>query len=114
MKDTASAQIRECLEDKKKVLDASFWPLYMSRLDHELELLGALVANQTVSDNGVSTLNVISFNCRGFRSPEDHITVLAEQADILCLQKHWLLKEQFDLLGHVKMDVFHSCLPNEE
>ena len=62
---------------------------YMSRLDHGLELLEALVANRTVSDNGVySECN--SFNCRGFRSSEDHIRVLA---DILCLQEHWLLKD---------------------
>ena len=57
-----------------------------------------------------STLNVISFNCRGFRSSEDHIRVLAEHADTLCLQEHWLLKEQLDLLGHVKMDMFFTAV----
>ena len=36
--------------------------------------------------------------------------MLAEQADILCLQEHWLLKEQFDLLGHVKMDMFFTAV----
>ena len=34
----------------------------------------------------VSIINVLSFNCRGFKSSEDYIKMLAKQADILALQ----------------------------
>ena len=56
------------------------------------------------------TLSVVSINCRGFRSSEGHIRLLAEQADILCLQEHWLLKEQFDLFGSVKEGIFFTAV----
>ena len=39
-----------------------------------------------------------------------YIRVLADQVDILYLQEQWLLKEQFDLLGHVEMDMFFTAV----
>ena len=47
----------------------------------------------------VTSLRVISFNCRGFKSSQDDINLLAVQADIMLLQEHWLYKEEFGLLG---------------
>lgn len=46
-------------------------------------------------------LNLVSFNCRGLLSSEDYIRLIAEQADILTIQEHWLVKEQFGVLRRV-------------
>ena len=48
-----------------------------------------------------TSLHLVSFNCRGFKSSEDDINMLAMQADILLLQEHWLYKEEFCLLVRI-------------
>ena len=37
-----------------------------------------------------NVINIVSYNCRGFRSSSDYIKELLKQYDTLCLQEHWL------------------------
>ena len=35
-------------------------------------------------------INIVLYNCRGFRSSSDYVKELLKHYDILCLQEHWL------------------------
>ena len=40
------------------------------------------------------SINIVSYNCHGFRNSSGYVKELLEQCDILCLQEHWLLDQQ--------------------
>ena len=57
-----------------------------------------------------SSLKVVNFNCRGIGSSEDHLKMLAKQADVIAIQEHWLRKEQFNVLNRLDEDFYHVAV----
>ena len=49
-------------------------------------------------------VNFVTFNCHGFASSKEELKLLCENNQILCIQEHWLLPEDFSLLDTVHDD----------
>ena len=94
LRGSVSARIRVRLADRKNLMDSSLWPQFVSiRLDSSTKPFCSWRVALITCDGVMGTsLHVVSFNCRGFKSSEDDINMLAMQADILLLQERWLHK----------------------
>jgi len=54
----------------------------------------AQVQGLTLLTMECKSINIVSFNCRSFRSSSGYVKQLLEHCDILCLQEHWLPDQQ--------------------
>jgi exonuclease III len=51
------------------------------------------------------SLRICSYNCRGYNDSKTYfVNLLLSEADILCIQEHWLTEEQLTKLGHINSD----------
>ena len=52
--------------------------------------------------NGTETLNLFSYNCRGYNASKiNYIVNLLDKFDVFFLQEHWLADPQLDTFNHV-------------
>ena len=56
------------------------------------------------------TLNIQSFNCKGFKSSFDYVFYLLDSCDIMCLSETWLRPEELHCIGEMadKMALSHK------
>ena len=47
------------------------------------------------------TLNIQSFNCKGFKSSFDYVFYLLDNCDIMCLSETWLRPEELHCIGEM-------------
>ena len=47
----------------------------------------------------ISSVRIISYNCRGWKSASDFVLNLLHDCDICMIQEHWLLYEQLQCLN---------------
>jgi exonuclease III len=49
-------------------------------------------------------LRVCSFNCRSVKSSINEIQSLCDSNDIVCLQEHWLLPNELNVLSNIHIE----------